>query len=84
MNWAYLVRCKDNSLYAGWTNDLEKRVQAHNNGTGAKYTRAHGPVTLVWEQGYETKQEAMKQEAKIKRLKKQEKENLVKEYNNKK
>lgn len=83
MNWAYLVRCNDNSLYAGWTNDLEKRVKAHNSGTGAKYTRAHGPVTLAWAESYETKQEAMKQEAKIKKMRKEEKENLVKEYKNK-
>lgn len=80
MNWAYLVRCKDGSLYAGWTNNLEKRVKAHNAGTGAKYTRAHGPVTLAWAQEYETKQQAMQQEAKIKRMRKEEKEHLVQAY----
>lgn len=80
MNWVYIVRCKDDSLYTGWTNNLEKRIQAHNSGTGAKYTRAHGPVCLVWQQEFETKQEAMRQEAKIKKMKKIEKENLIKKY----
>ena len=47
-NWAYLVRCADGTLYAGWTNDLERRLETHNAGKGAKYTRSRRPVTLVW------------------------------------
>ncbi|MDL2324124.1 GIY-YIG nuclease family protein [Ruminococcaceae bacterium OttesenSCG-928-A16] len=81
MNWAYLVRCKDNSLYAGWTNDLTKRLAAHNNGTGAKYTRGRGPVALAWAGNYPTKQQAMQQEALLKKMTKPQKEALVKQYN---
>ncbi len=80
MNWAYLLRCADGSLYAGWTNDLEKRVKAHNEGTGAKYTRWRGPVVLAWAQDYPDKSSAMKQEANLKRMNKAEKEKLVLAY----
>ena len=51
MNYTYIVECKDGTLYTGWTNNLEKRIADHNNGRGAKYTRARNPVTLVY---YET------------------------------
>lgn len=81
MNYAYLVRCSDNSLYAGWTNDIEKRLQAHNAGTGAKYTRARLPVTLAYLESFDTKSEAMKREAALKRLTHQQKEQLVLEWN---
>lgn len=81
MNYAYLVRCSDNSLYAGWTNDIEKRLQAHNAGTGAKYTRARLPVTLAYLETFDTKSEAMKREAALKRLTHQQKEQLVLEWN---
>ena len=46
--YVYILRCRDESLYTGWTNDLEKRLEAHNSGKGAKYTRGLGPVTLVY------------------------------------
>lgn len=75
-----MVRCKDGSLYTGWTNDLEKRIKAHNEGKGAKYTRSRGPVELVYTEEYETKQEAMSREVKIKHLTKTEKEYLVETY----
>lgn len=81
MNYAYLVRCSDNSLYAGWTNDIEKRLQAHNAGTGAKYTRAHLPVTLAYLEVFDTKSEAMKREAALKRLTHQQKEQLALKWN---
>ncbi len=77
MNYAYLVRCSDDSLYAGWTNNLEKRMQAHNQGSGAKYTRSRRPVTLAYYETFETKEEAMKREAAFKKLTHQEKERLV-------
>ena len=51
MNYTYLLECSDGTLYCGWTNDLEKRVKAHNSGRGAKYTKSRRPVRLVW---YET------------------------------
>lgn len=77
MNWAYLLRCADGSLYAGWTNDLQKRLAAHNAGTGARYTRGRRPVALAWAQGFATKSQAMACEAKLKRLPKAEKEALA-------
>ncbi len=80
MNYAYLVRCSDGSLYAGWTNDIEKRVQSHNAGTGAKYTRARLPVTLAYLEIFDTKSEAMKREAALKKLTHQQKEQLALEW----
>ena len=77
MNYAYLVRCSDDSLYAGWTNNLEKRMQAHNQGSGAKYTRSRRPVALAYYETFETKEEAMKREAAFKKLTHQQKEHLI-------
>ena len=76
-NYVYLLRCSDGSLYTGWTNDLEKRVKAHQGGQGAKYTRAHRPVELVYHEVYATKQEAMRREWEIKHMTKAEKERLI-------
>lgn len=80
MNYAYLVRCSDGSLYAGWTNDVEKRLKSHNAGTGAKYTRARLPVTLAYLETFDTKSEAMKREAALKKLTHQQKEQLALEW----
>ena len=77
MNYTYMVRCKDGSLYTGWTNDLKKRIQAHNQGTGAKYTKARRQVELVYYEEFESKTEAMKREYEIKHLTKKEKELLA-------
>lgn len=77
MNYTYIVQCQDATLYTGWTNHLEKRIQAHNAGKGAKYTRARLPVTLVYYEQYETKQEAMRREAEIKKLSRKQKEQLI-------
>ena len=57
MNYTYLLECSDGTLYCGWTNDLEKRVKAHNSGRGAKYTKSRRPVRLVWYETFETKEE---------------------------
>ena len=81
MNYAYLVRCSDGSLYAGWTNDIEKRLKSHNAGTGAKYTRARLPVTLAYLETFDTKSEAMKREAALKKRTHQQKEQLALEWN---
>lgn len=83
MSWAYLVRCNDGSLYAGWAADIEKRVETHNSGKGAKYTRSRLPVTLAWAQEYATKSEAMVQEAALKKMTKAAKEALVQQYSQK-
>lgn len=76
MNWVYMVRCRDGSLYTGWTNDLDRRVKAHNSGAGAKYTRGRGPVSLAWAAACESRGEALSLEAKTKRLTKPQKEAL--------
>lgn len=73
----YMVRCADKSLYTGITTNLSARVEKHNNGTGAKYTRGRGPVVCVWMKCVRTEGAARKQEAKVKRLSKREKEQLV-------
>ena len=77
MNYVYILRCGDNTLYTGWTNDLEKRVQTHNAGKGAKYTRARLPVELVYFEEYEEKVDAQKREYKIKKLSRKEKLKLI-------
>ena len=76
-NYTYLLRCADGTLYCGWTNDLEKRVAAHNAGAGAKYTKARRPVELAYYETFATKQEAMRREVEIKRLTRQEKLALI-------
>lgn len=77
MNYCYIVQCQDGSLYTGWTNNLEKRLAAHNNGVGAKYTKGRRPVTLVYAESFETKQEAMKRECFIKSLSRKDKLKLL-------
>ena len=76
-NYTYIVKCRDGSLYTGWTNDLEKRMKAHNAGKGAKYTKSRRPVTLVYYESFETKEEAMRREYEIKHLSRQKKMELI-------
>lgn len=68
MNYTYILRCADGSLYTGWTNDLEQRVRKHNAGNGGKYTRARRPVSLCYWEAFSTKEEAMRREWEIKQL----------------
>ena len=77
MNYAYLVRCADGTLSAGWTTDLARRIQAHNEGRGAKYTRSRRPVTLVYYEAFGTREEALRREAALKRLSRREKLALI-------
>ena len=77
MNYVYILRCKDDSLYTGWTNNLEKRTAAHSQGKGAKYTKARLPVFLVYSEAFETKQEAMQREYVVKQLSRQQKLELI-------
>jgi len=77
VNYVYLLRCGDDSLYCGWTTDLQNRLKAHTSGKGAKYTRSRLPVTLVWWKTFATRQEAMSREWHIKHLSKAEKEALI-------
>lgn len=70
----YLAKCNDGSLYSGYTIDLQAREAAHNAGKGAKYTRARRPIKIIYSEVFETKSEAMKREAQVKkwsRVKKQ-------------
>lgn len=76
--FTYIVECKDGTYYTGWTNDLEKRMKAHNSGKGGKYTAVRRPVNLVYYEEFETKQEAMSREWHIKQLTRKEKIDLIK------
>lgn len=78
--YAYLLRCKDASLYCGYTDDLERRVAAHNAGTGARYTKGRGPVELVYFEAFDDKCAAMRREYAIKRLTRREKLKLIAQH----
>ncbi|SDK59829.1 GIY-YIG nuclease family protein [Sediminibacillus albus] len=78
--YVYILKCKDGSLYTGYTNDLEKRISRHESGKGAKYTRGRGPFQLVYYRSFATKQEALQQEYRIKKLPKIQKKRLIKSY----
>jgi len=77
LNYTYMLKCSDGTLYMGWTNDLDKRVEAHNSGKGAKYTKARRPVELAYYEEFETKEQAMKREYAIKQLGRKEKQKLI-------
>ena len=64
----YILRCKDDTLYTGITNDLQSRIAAHNAGKGAKYTRGRGPVVLVYQERCETYSQALRREYAIKQM----------------
>lgn len=80
MYYVYMLRCKDDSLYTGWTTDIKRRTKEHNDGVGGKYTRSKRPVKLVYLEETSTKQEAMKREYAIKQFTKTKKENMVVEF----
>ena len=77
MWYLYILRCKDNSLYTGITTDVEKRLEAHRTGKGAKYTRGRGPLELVYREECGDHSEALKREAEIKALPREEKLKLI-------
>ena len=82
MNYTYILKCHDGSLYTGWTNDIEKRIKAHNTGRGAKYTKPRRPVELVYYEEFTTKEEAMKREYAIKQMTRKEKEEFIRDRAN--
>ena len=82
--FVYILRCSDGSLYTGWTNSLKNRLEKHNKGLGAKYTRARRPCKLVFFMEVSDKKIAMKIEYRIKKLKKKSKENIVNNFDRKK
>ena len=75
-----MVRCSDNSLYTGYTNDLDKRIEVHNTGMGAKYTRSRLPVSLVFYRRVDSKSIGLRLEARLKKLSKKKKEDLVQKF----
>ena len=78
-HFVYIVRCSDNSLYTGYTNNIEARINKHNAGKGAKYTKIRRPVVLVYQEMYETKSEALRREYEIKTFTRQRKLKLIEE-----
>lgn len=76
--YTYLLECADGSLYCGYTTDIDKRVETHNSGKGAKYTKSRLPVKVVWSKTATTKSEAMSLEARIKHLSREQKLELIK------
>ena len=78
MWYLYILRCKDDSLYTGITTDVEKRLEAHRAGKGAKYTRGRGPLELVYKEECADHSDALKRELEIKRLPREEKLKLIK------
>lgn len=77
MNWVYILRCGDGSLYTGWTNDLPRRLASHQAGKGGKYTRSHLPVELVYQETYDTPTQARQREWALKQLSREEKLLLI-------
>ena len=78
-NYTYILEYADGTLYCGWTNDLDRRVAAHNAGKGAKYTKSRRPVVLKYYESFSTRQEAMRREWEIKQLSRKEKLELVRQ-----
>lgn len=78
--FAYMLMCADGTIYSGYTTDLARRVAAHNDGRGAKYTRSRRPVRLVYFERFESKSDAMKREAALKGLDRKAKERLIKDF----
>jgi len=81
MNYVYILECIDNSLYTGYTNNIEKRLKTHNSGKGSKYTRSRLPVKLIYFEEFETKIEAMKREYYIKQMSRNDKLKLIEDSN---
>ena len=75
--YVYIIECSDGTYYTGYTNDLDKRIKKHNKGKGAKYTRGRTPVTLIYQESYPSKSEALKREYEIKSLSRKKKEKLT-------
>lgn len=76
-HYVYILKCRDSSLYTGYTTDLKRRIRMHSEGKGAKYTRGRGPFTLVHVEEFAYKWEALQREAEIKQLKREQKWRLI-------
>lgn len=77
MFYVYILKCNDSTLYTGYTVDLNRRLESHNRGLGAKYTKSRLPVEIVYQEVFSSKSEAMKREMGIKKLSRAEKLNLI-------
>jgi putative endonuclease len=77
MHFVYIIKCIDGTLYTGWTTDVAARVNAHNEGTGAKYTKGRAPVSLLYTESFESKSDALRREMAIKKLSRAEKMSLA-------
>lgn len=78
MHYVYIIECRDGTLYTGYTVNVEKRINAHNSGKGAKYTKGRIPVILKYYEEFENKNDALKREISIKNLTKRKKIELIK------
>ena len=78
--YTYIVCCRDETLYTGWTTNLEARIRKHNMGTGARYTRSRRPITLVYYEIFESRHEAMSRKAKIKQMNRGEKLEMIRGF----
>jgi putative endonuclease len=77
MYFIYILLCQDGSYYTGSTNDVEKRFKKHLEGSGARYTKSHKPVRILYKEKFDTKSKALKREAEIKKMTRKEKEILL-------
>ena len=77
MNYIYILECADHTLYTGWTTDIHKRLDAHNQDKGAKRTKGRGPLTLVYLESIEDKGDALRREMAIKKLSRKDKLSLI-------
>lgn len=80
--FTYVLLTENNTLYCGYTDDVEKRFEAHKSGKGAKYTKANKPVKVIYSACFDTKSEAMKEECRIKSLTREEKLEFINKHNN--
>ena len=80
-HFVYIIKCADNTLYTGWTTNIAKRLETHNSGRGAKYTRSRRPVKLVYLEEFDDKIDAQKREYAIKQLTRIKKEKLIENFN---
>lgn len=78
--YLYILRCGDGTLYTGITTDVEKRLETHRSGKGAKYTRGRNPLELVYREKCGSHSDALKREAAVKKLSREQKEDLIREY----
>ena len=80
-HYVYMIECADDTLYTGYTTDVERRITEHNQGEGAKYTRGRRPVKLCYQEEFTSRSKAQKREYRIKQLTRKEKKELIKDDN---